>query len=484
MVLPRAAKVYITFTALTAVSLGAYCIWRYPLPADLSTWLVMLGLALLIGLSYRRSLMLLSGQHISVDTILAFAAILLLNPLQVMLTLSVGTVIGWVGQKPAPAEWIFNFAQNVVSLGLSALLLNTFITPPWRPVDLTAWLALLAAGVVMFTFNYGLVCGVVCAQRHLNFWRVWRDGLRASQFVDLVMYGFGLLTALVVAIYPWALILAALPAIAVFIAMERTLRLEAEQHKLVETLEQRVADRTRVLSEANVRLQDLDRLKDQFISNVSHDLRTPLTSIKLYLGLLETGKSERRAYYFEALRREADRLQTLIEDLLDLSRLDQGALAVDLQPIDLAATLRPLIDDRLPLARERGLTLDYRWARDLPPIRSDATLIAQVASNLIANAINYTPDGGSICVDARLDHDGVVFSVSDSGPGISDRDLPYLFERFYRGEAARQSQVSGTGLGLAICKEIVERLNGRLTVESQIGQGATFAVWLPCAETP
>lgn len=482
MILPRAAKIYITFTALMAVGLGAYCIWRYPLSAELNTWLVMLGLAILIGLSYRHSLMLLSGQHISVDTILAFAAILLLNPLHVLLTLTIGTLISWVKQKLMPAEMIFNFAQNVVSLGLSALILNTFTVTPWRPVDLTAWLAMLAAGVVMFSFNYGLVCGVVSAQRHLNFWQVWRDGLRASQFVDLVMYGFGLLTALVVATYPWALILAALPAIAVFIAMERTLRLEAEQRKLVETLEQRVADRTRELSEANVRLQDLDRLKDQFISNVSHDLRTPLTSIKLYLGLLETGKPEKRAHYFAALRREADRLQTLIEDLLELSRLDQGALAVDLQPIDLAATLQSLIDDRVPLARARGLTLDYQPARDLPLIRSDAALIVQVASNLIANAINYTPAGGSICIDAQPDHNGVVFSVRDSGAGISESDLPHLFERFYRGEAARQSQISGTGLGLAICKEIVERLNGRLLVDSQIGQGATFTVWLPCAE--
>lgn len=465
-----------------AISLGAYCLWRYALPTDLTTWLVMLGLAILIGLSHRHSLMLISGQHIDVDTIPSFAAILLLNPASAILTVIIGTLLSWAGRKALFIERAFNVTQSVVSLGASALLLNALTATPWRPVDLAAWLALLGSGLTMFAANFGLVCGVVSTQRRLNFWAVAREALRAAHFIDLILYGFGALTALVVAIYPWALILAALPAIAVFVALERTVRLEAEQRKLVETLEQRVADRTRELSEANVRLQDLDRLKDQFISNVSHDLRTPLTSIKLYLDLLQTGKPEKRAHYFEALGREANRLQNLIEDLLKLSQLDQG-VPVDLQPIDLAATLQPLIADRAQMARERGLTLDYQPAHDLPSVRSDQALITQVASNLVANAINYTPAGGSICIEVQADRDGVQFFVRDTGPGISDQDLPHLFERFYRGQAGRKSSASGTGLGLAICRETVERLQGRLTVDSQLGEGTTFTVWLPRADS-
>lgn len=247
---------------------------------------------------------------------------------------------------------------------------------------------------------------------------------------------------------------------------------------LVETLEQRVADRTRELSAANLRLRELDRAKDQFVSNVNHELRTPLANIKLYLGLLERGRPEKHGEYMQTLRREQSRLEKMIEDLLDLSRLDLGVTRIDPVPTHLDHLLPQLVADRVNLAMERGLMLDYETAPDLPLTLVDPERLTEVVTNLVTNAINYTPSGGRIVVSAAAVDEWVTFTVRDTGPGIASKDLPHLFERFYRGEVGRRASAPGTGLGLAISKEIVERLGGRITVESEPGQGAAFTVWL------
>lgn len=247
-------------------------------------------------------------------------------------------------------------------------------------------------------------------------------------------------------------------------------------------LERRVAERTRELASANARLQELDHLKDQFISNVSHELRTPLANTKLFLGLLEHGRPEKREQYLQTLHRETARLGSLIEDLLELSRLDMGAARIHLEPTDLNVLAAELIGDRTALAADRGLALDCRLDPDLSHAWGDPKRIAQVMTNLVANSINYTPSGGLVNLMTGLqDDDGgqwVTFTVQDNGNGISAEEMPHLFERFYRGEASRVSGAPGTGLGLAICKEIVEKMGGRITVESEPGQGAAFTVWL------
>jgi len=247
---------------------------------------------------------------------------------------------------------------------------------------------------------------------------------------------------------------------------------------LVETLEQRVSDRTRELSEANLRLQELDRAKDQFVSNVNHELRTPLANIKLYLGLLERGKPEKHGEYLQTLRREQGRLEKMIEDLLDLSRLDLGVTRIEPVPTHLDYLLPQLVADRMNLAIEHGLTLEYETVPGLPRALVDPERLTEVVTNLVTNAINYTPSGGRIIISTAVSDEWVTFTVRDTGPGITAKDLPRLFDRFYRGEAGRRASAPGTGLGLAISKEIVDRLSGRITVESMPGQGAAFTVWL------
>ncbi len=280
-----------------------------------------------------------------------------------------------------------------------------------------------------------------------------------------------------------------------------------EVRRYAAELEQRVAERTAelvqreaALQDANQKLRELDRLKSQFVTNVSHELRTPLTNITLMATLIERGKPEKRAQYLATLHREISLLTALIEDLLYLSRMDLGKNPPALAELDLNQIVGNLAGDRAALLADRGLQLQTDLAPDLPPVRADAKMVTQVLTNLMTNAMNYTPAGGMVTVrtgywvlgieksntqypipDIQSPTSGtwVTFSVRDTGPGITVEERARLFERFYRGEAGRASGAAGTGLGLSICQEIVRRHGGRITVESEPGQGSTFTVWLP-----
>lgn len=233
------------------------------------------------------------------------------------------------------------------------------------------------------------------------------------------------------------------------------------------------------------RQKELERLKDQFVANVSHELRTPLANVKLYLGLVDKGRVEKRDQYLQTLQREAIRLENLIENLLSISRLDMNQLPIQLVPLNVNELVAQLVLDRTTLITERGLRLNSLPDPDLPLAVSDASLLGQMISNLLTNAMHYTPPGGEIqlstALHQRRDRSWVTVSVSDTGPGIAAKDMPHLFERFFRGEAGRTSGTPGTGLGLAICLEIARNIGGDITVDSQPGQGAEFTVWLPIA---
>jgi len=252
----------------------------------------------------------------------------------------------------------------------------------------------------------------------------------------------------------------------------------------VDELEQRVSERTHELTAANVRLTELDRLKDEFISRISHELRTPLTSIKIYLDLLENGKPEKRSKYLHTLNEQSERLQGLIESLLDVSRLNVTQDDVRLNPIDLNHAASELVNDSQLAAAQGGLTLTLA-AADLPPVQADALLLAQALSPIMGNALTYTPAGGSITVTTSVqqtaDRQWGTLTVRDTGPGIDPAETNLIFDRFYRGSAARDYKTSGAGLGLSISRELIEKCGGHITVESTLGQGAAFTVWLPIA---
>jgi PAS domain S-box-containing protein len=233
-------------------------------------------------------------------------------------------------------------------------------------------------------------------------------------------------------------------------------------------------------------LKELDRLKSQFVSDVSHELRTPLTNIRLYLDLLSQTEYDQRAEgYMETLSRESERLSSLIEDLLSLSRLEADTVSLTKEPVDLNHMLGDLVHDRERLASQYGLDLRLECEAKLPQIVGDGLLLSQLFTNLLSNALNYTPEGGVITIRTRSqsskESTWVVVDVEDTGYGIPPMEQSLIFRRFFRGQASKPSMVPGTGLGLAICKEITERHGGKIMVESDgiPGHGSHFTVWLP-----
>ncbi|MGE3272938.1 MAG: ATP-binding protein, partial [Chloroflexota bacterium] len=227
-------------------------------------------------------------------------------------------------------------------------------------------------------------------------------------------------------------------------------------------------------------LKKIDRLKTELLSTVSHELRTPLSSIKGYATtLMEHGEilsPEESREFLEIIDSESDRLDELIRNLLDMSRLEAGVLRIDREPTDLSEVGRACMR-RVQRHTERH-QLRMEWDTDhLADV--DPSRIAQVMTNLLENAVKYSPDGGEIVLAAQPQGAMLQVSVADQGVGIPQRDLHRVFDRFHRVEGEISKKVGGTGLGLAICQRLVEAHNGKIWVESRIGKGSTFFFTVP-----
>lgn len=250
--------------------------------------------------------------------------------------------------------------------------------------------------------------------------------------------------------------------------------------QILHSLEDRVNERTRALAEANEQLKELDQLKSQFISEVSHELRTPITNLGLYLDLIDHSSSDKHPHYLSILRKQTERLTHLIEDILSLSRVELGRDKIVLGPVNLNEIVRSIIDVQMPRVEDEGLSLDFLLAPNLPNIHGEPNQLSQVVSHLLVNAIEYTSEGAIYIETGFAETSQQIFlKVMDSGVGIDARDLPHLFERFYRGSHASQSNIPGTGLGLAIVKEVVDLHGGTIEVNGRDKKGTTFTIWLP-----
>lgn len=238
------------------------------------------------------------------------------------------------------------------------------------------------------------------------------------------------------------------------------------------------------LKDAYGKLEDLDRLKSDFISTVSHELRTPITSIKAFVEILSMKRhlpDERKRRILDTIGAESDRLARLINDLLDLSRIESGVMQWRDRDVVLPDIVRAAVSGIIPLAQKKGVNVETGAEEDMPSIYADGDRLMQVVMNLLSNAIKFTPTGGRISVTTshQSEPNGVAVSIADTGPGISEEEQVRIFEKFHRSGDILTNTVEGTGLGLAICRQIVEHYGGRIWATSREGGGSTFTFFLP-----
>lgn len=220
-----------------------------------------------------------------------------------------------------------------------------------------------------------------------------------------------------------------------------------------------------------------------FVANVSHELKTPLTSIQGFAQALLDGTADDPALIHQAaevIYSEAARMYRMVIGLLDLARMDAGTAVFHREPVDIAAVLRGVAEKFRPQAAAAAITLTCELPENLLPVLGDGDRLAQVFTNLVDNAIRHTPPGGRVTLRGRPEPDGLVLEVADTGEGIPAEALPHIFERFYRVDSARAaSRGEGAGLGLAIVHDIVKAHGGTIKVRSKVGQGSVFTVRLP-----
>lgn len=263
-------------------------------------------------------------------------------------------------------------------------------------------------------------------------------------------------------------------------------RLYEELWQSHQELEQRVARRTKELALANEKLKKIDKLKSEFVSAVSHELRTPLTSIKGYAAILMAGKlgavPESVKARLEKINKHSDSLTSLVNDLLDISRIESGKVEMKLERLHLKDVVDDVVDIMAPQIKGKKIRLSIEIPENINTCMADKTQLGRVFTNLLGNAIKFTPEKGEITVKAKETEKFLQIDVQDSGIGISEESLEKIFDEFYRVDNEVNQKIKGTGLGLSLVKRIIEAHGGKIWANSKPGKGSTFSFTLPKAK--
>ena len=271
------------------------------------------------------------------------------------------------------------------------------------------------------------------------------------------------------------------------VVTEQILQLQTALQNANRDLEKRVQERTIELEQALTRLTELNQLKSNFIANISHELRTPLTHIRGYLELLvDDGLgplTKDQASALEVMRRSEERLERLIENLIEFSLANRGELNLQIDVVNLNDIFDAVLMEYLPRCERKKIALKANYPPNLPKIRGDAPKISWTVAQLLDNAVKFTDAGGQVRLGAQPLENRVSIYIQDSGIGISEEQLNAIFEAFHQVDGSATRRYDGAGLGLAIAQQIVKAHGGEITVQSKIGQGSYFEFKLPVANS-
>jgi signal transduction histidine kinase len=265
-------------------------------------------------------------------------------------------------------------------------------------------------------------------------------------------------------------------------------QLQAALERSNQELETRVEERTVELKNALCKLNQLDQLKANFMSSVSHELRMPMQLILGYLDLLDSGSlghlTGEQSKAVGTMMDSCQRLRQLIEDLLSFSQLDSGSLPIDLVPTALDSHVRAAVDQALPAARTKGVIIGAKLVSDIPPVRADGERIRWVIDQLLDNALKFTPAGGKVLIRTTPKQEHATVAIRDSGVGIHQERIHEIFEPFHQLDGSVTRDYGGTGLGLALVQSILAAHGSKMTVNSRVGKGSCFAFSLPYSAVP
>ena len=403
----------------------------------------------------------------------------------IWMTWWLGDAVGALIVTPAIILWASEPALNwgrsrLVEIGLSTTLLcvvtwivfqsSQAMTGPNYPLAFLT-LSILIWVAVRLGLRETVTAILLCAA--IAIWGTLRGSgpfARINQHESLL-----LLQAFIAIIAVTAMVLA------VGVAERR--RAEQELDELNQNLERRIQERTSTLQATVEQLQEYDRLKSAFVGVVSHELRTPLTSIlslsENLVGEVAGPLNEKQQHYASRIQANADRLRRMLNELLNLSKLEAGKMELRPMALSLQELLVDLVEAFQPLAHRKSIIMDVGSMESMPKVRADRDKLYEVLANLLENAIKFTPAGGSVRISAQvLDDRHIKMNVSDTGCGIPEEHLPRIFDKFYRVQQ-ESGHATGSGLGLAIAKGLVELHGGTLAVESAPGKGTQFHFTLP-----
>ena len=492
---PRITSLSIYTVCLSALGIALF-IWSLTsLPTSLPDILLFIALVILAELT--TSVGFVPQMVFSMSSAASFATMLLFGPLPAALAAMIGSILTTFvaevvdrRQERPRVSLLRRALFNMAALGLPAAIAGwVYVLLNGRVGEVALWSNLLPMAFTAATIeflNAALVVGAVSLQTAQPAFEIWKRNVSWAvpmNILGMIVGGGGLALGYQIA--------GALGLVVFFLPIALGIyafRLYVTQTKAqMERLEETIAERTDDLQRVNEELRRSNQIKTTFVSVINHEMRTPVTAILGYAELLLNDKTPLPPLQLDTMRRiqhQGQRLANLANNLLDISRLEEGTLSLDLQALDVAAIVDQTVAAVRPMAEQKHILVEVDLPGMLPDIYGDSQRVEQVLANLLNNAVKYTPDTGSVIVTARAgDPAGMVsISVTDTGVGIPADLLPHVFDRFYRAEHDLRMNIVSVGLGLSIAKRLIEAQGGRIWAESEEGHGSTFTFALPIAE--